>query len=405
MRVFLVSLVCGAAFLDQMFGGTQTEAGVHRVQLMREGSGRKKSSSEYYGVISVGTPPQKFSVVFDTGSGNLLLPGAHCKSIACRRHRRYNAGVSKTATALRGASEDEDDEGSDEEDEEDTSLIDRRHSRGATITFGTGKISGLYQRDRVCVGSICSTADFMAATKESRKPFSTVPFDGILGLSLPAMSEGKDFNIFHSMVQQKVLKHNIFSMFLAEGNSKNSEVMFGDYDPNRMASKLVWLPVSGKKYWEVKMSDIIVGSKRQHLCHPKCRVAIDSGTSMLATPSRMARRLRAKLKVRTDCHGIDHLPKLSFILAGKKLELSPKDYVHRKQDGSCKLSLMSLDVPPPSGPLVILGDPFLKKFYTIYDATGASGGKPRVGFAKARQTNDIEMLQLGEEQLPELPSA
>jgi len=41
---------------------------------------------------------------------------------------------------------------------------------------------------------------------------------------------------------------------------------------------------------------------------------------------------------------------------------------------------MTLDVPPPKGPLFVFGDPFLRRFLTIYDRDG-----PQVGFAVAQQ--------------------
>eukprot|EP00439_Symbiodinium_sp_Y106_P086875 s275_g36.t1 len=50
-----------------------------------------------------------------------------------------------------------------------------------------------------------------------------------------------------------------------------------------------------------------------------------------------------------------------------------------KDETGCSFSLMPLDVPPPRGPLFIFGDPFLRRFVTIYDKSG-----PSVGFAVSK---------------------
>merc|ERR1719326_1396851 len=53
--------------------------------------------SVYFGTVYIGDPKQEFSVVFDTGSGHVVVPSEQCQSETCRIHRRYSRQASPGA--------------------------------------------------------------------------------------------------------------------------------------------------------------------------------------------------------------------------------------------------------------------------------------------------------------------
>jgi len=122
----------------------------------------------------------------------------------------------------------------------------------------------------------------------------------------------------------------------------------------------------------------------------------------LVGPSHSVRKLLQKIRVNFDCSNREKLPDIAFIIDGHRYKMTSQDYVIKHDamamsfDGTfkpipgekqCATTLSSLDVAPPRGPLWILGDAFIRKYYTLFDY-----GKKRVGFATAKgSTPEIDM--------------
>lgn len=311
----------------------------------------------YWGLVAMGTPPQLFKVIFDTGSGNLILPDSECQAPGCAPHKKYDKHKSSTSS----------------------SVTNEKGEESSEITFGTGQISGDFYKDRLCMGdSLCFDANFIAADQMSTEPFRVIPFDGILGLGFKDLSMGKGFNIVDDMNSQM----SQFSFYVTDND--DSEVTFGGYKSERLASDIVWAPVTVESWWQVAIDDITFNNVPKNLCNGQCQVAVDTGTSMLAGPSELVEKISDMVNAKDDCSNFDDLPNIGFQIGNTVLNLRPDDYMDRSSAG-CSFSLMSLDVPPPKGPVFIFGDPFMRRFVTIYDRS-----KPAVGFAVAKHDGETD---------------
>jgi hypothetical protein len=72
---------------------------------------------------------------------------------------------------------------------------------------------------------------------------------------------------------------------------------------------------------------------------------------------------------------------LDIVIAGKTYTLTKEDYA-LKNGGQCVLGMTGMDIPAPAGPLYILGDVFMRKFYVKFDV-----GQKRLGFATLKKAS------------------
>lgn len=316
-------------------------------------------NAQYFADIEIGTPPQKFKVILDTGSANLWVPSETCTSIACFLHKKYDNTLSSTY---------------------------KPNGSSFEIQYGSGSMEGFVSRDHVMIGDLkIEDQDFAEATTEPGLAFAFGKFDGILGLAYDTISVNKIVPPFYKMIEQGLLDENLFAFYLGADESNGGEATFGGVDPDHFEGSIVYAPVRRKGYWEVALNKIGFGDEELEL--PKTGAAIDTGTSLIAMPSEISEILNKEIGAKrgfagqytVDCDKVPSLPTLTFYLDNKPYMLEGKDYILNVQ-GTCISSFMGMDLPPPIGPMWIIGDVFLRKFYTVYDLD-----KNAVGFAKARK--------------------
>ena len=163
-----------------------------------------------------------------------------------------------------------------------------------------------------------------------------------------------------------------------------SEAIFGGVDKEHYTGKMINIPLRRKAYWEVDLDAITFGNETAEL--EETGVILDTGTSLITMPSSLAELLNREIGAKkswngqytVECEKRSSLPDLTFTLTGYNFTITAEDYILDLQ-GSCISAITGLDIPEPAGPLAILGDAFLRKYYSVYDM-----GKNSVGLAKAR---------------------
>ena len=312
-------------------------------------------NAQFYGSVEIGTPAQTFEVIYDTGSSNLWVPNKKFGT-----HKVYDHTASSTYVS-------------------NGTVFD--------IRYGSGPVSGVTSQDTVSVGELVSSKQLFAevnVTSGLGPAYSIGKFDGILGLGWGSISVNEMPTVFSNIVASKVLDEPLFAFYLQEKAGilqKHSELILGGVDTAHYTGEIEYLDLKSESYWEVPLKGVKLGASGSYIGSSTSAV-IDSGTSLMAGPTADVKALAAAAGATPFLHGeypIDckkNAPDIVIDLGtNMTFTLTMSDYVIT--DGPiCLFGFVGIDIPAPRGPLWILGDIFMRKYYSIFDY-----GNQRMGFA------------------------
>lgn len=350
------------------------------------------NNSQYYGDFALGSPKQRFTAIFDTGSTVTWIPGAKCTGITCKEHHRFDSASSPSfqddRTAASGSS--------------------------GSVHYGTGEVRYEGGKDTVTFCDShdnpgCHAADGSTltvrgqpigmSTHQTTYPFRLLPFDGILGL---APSANKS-SVLAQLKAAKSLHRNVMGVYLSQDSHRTGSIDFGGVEPAHMAPKspLHWHRINNPDSWELDIKDIFVNGKPLHVCDARpggvCPAVVDTGSSLISGPSGEIDKLLSKIRTKDDCSNLGKMPQVSVQLQdrdGKSIlyPLTPEEYTLRSLEevpntgdsetvgefpvlgtskakspevqNRCEPGFGVMDVP---GRKWVLGDTFLRRYYSIYD--------------------------------------
>ncbi|KAH7926143.1 acid protease [Leucogyrophana mollusca] len=312
----------------------------------------------WQGTISVGTPPKKFTVDFDTGSSDLVLPGSNCGS-SCSGHTLYSPSASSTAKDL---------------------------GKPFSLAYGDNStVKGEQWTDTVNVGGLIAKAQTLGVASQYSEGFglANFPADGLLGLAFPSISSYPATPLFNTLMTAKPaqLSQPLFAFKLS---TSGSELTLGDVDTKAFKGQLTYVAVSAEGYWQVSLDSVNVGKTQ---VAKNAQAIVDTGTTLIATSSANAKTFYAKIpgsKERSDVFpGLWTVPcssasqiNVSLTFGGQKFAVSPQTFVLGAISSGSPDCMGGVMGQGAAGDAWIVGDVFLQNVYTVYDM-----GNKRVGFA------------------------
>ncbi|XP_029549922.1 pepsin A [Salmo trutta] len=314
--------------------------------------------STYYGVIAIGTPPQSFKVLFDTGSADLWVPSVHCSSSqACYNHARFNTTASSTF---------------------------QPSSETFSIQYVTGYMTGDVGYDTIIIGDLYVTHQIFGLSLVEDAFLDSLPWDGILGLAFPnQQSINGGTPVFDNIWKQGKIPQDLFSIYLSS-SVDGSMLILGGTDPSYFTGSIQWIPISQPTgYWQINVDSITINGNTV-ACAAGCQAVVDSGTTEILGPTRDVNNINGWVGAYSEqgivsCSNIKRMPEITFNINGFGFNLPASTYV-LPYGSSCTTGFGTWD-----NDQWILGEVFMRQFYTVFNRD-----QNWVGLAQAKKSPESD---------------
>merc|ERR1740121_2778336 len=335
-------------------------------------------------------------VVFDTGSTNIWVSSDLCKSGPCvkKGRSRYNHMVSNT-------------------------YADPEHGVYLNIEFGTGRISGPQGIDDFHVGPFTVFKQtFGMIQVQDGKVFDEVPFEGILGLAFPKMSANGARAFFDNIIEQRALAKNEFAFYFSLDNPSSNAILWGGVDSKFYHGDIEYFKVTDPYYWATDLLSFQIGGQELLGNQQKGamleddsstwtqwgplerspKAIVDTGTTFFTAESRLYSKVMEVLSP-LPCREVTKETHPDILYRLQRSDGQPRDFVlsHNQymtanmpnaEDSICQPAFMKIDIPTDHGPAMVLGEVFLRHFFTVFDRGTKSVPEDttnaRIGFARAK---------------------
>eukprot|EP00347_Sterkiella_histriomuscorum_P009776 403339937 len=341
---------------------------------------------QYYGYVYVGTPRQRFTFMFDTGSSWVWLPSTNCSKDECSKGR-YNTSTSSTYNQL---------------------------GNTVTIQYAQGNVRGYVAQETVVLdeNGKFSVTDFNYLSVFSGGDVHTLESDGLIGLSVSKIGSQLQDLFVQKLFQQKKIGTYGFTMFIGS-TKQQSKLWIGTYllPTTTQYGDLQWIKLSSNYHWQTSLTNVIINGQQIPLSKSKDAI-LDSGTSLTYIPADEYNAIYNAITNGKNCwitQGYQFCscknsedtsyPIIYFNLGGVQFKMQPFQYLQTYSGLSgCQIQLIS-DTSSTST-YWLLGDNFLRGYYQVYDMQ-----TPRIGLADYRYITNAQFNFTGQVYFEPSPSS
>ncbi|KAG0149952.1 hypothetical protein CROQUDRAFT_88501 [Cronartium quercuum f. sp. fusiforme G11] len=330
------------------------------------------SDAIYTGSITIGTPPQSFNVIMDTGSSDLWVADTACTT---------DNGCPRSVTRF--------------DTQASTSFLNI--TKPFKVTYGSGRVAGNLGTDVVSVGLFSVTGQTLGTCDVVENILrSGLDTSGILGLGWSGIASSGSTPAWQSLFMKDVLQEPVMGFALRRlinyrptTVGPGGTMTVGGTNRRLYDGEINYVPLSkNQTYWLVPLNALTVGGKAVDIGQPD--VAIDTGTSLIGAPSEALQTI------------FSHLPGSQLMESGKfkgywtvpcktkvhiavqfgemSYSIDPSDFnLGKTSNGRCLTSFFTITKSKSGGsiPEWIFGAAFLKNVYAVFRAS-----PPSVGFAQ-----------------------
>lgn len=323
--------------------------------------------------LSLGTPPQEFNCILDTGSSDLWVFAANdtedCVDDGCAFTGQFNASLSSSYHFI---------------------------GDNYSIEYVSGNASGNWGTDVMSIGPVTLKGlQFAAASKASGN-------DGILGISLQGsesvgyvVNEYDNFPI--QLVNQGFIDRTVFSLYLNSINSTEGTLLLGGIDKAKYSGTLAVLDIADHDDFSVPYAAV---SRDGNVYGAPGVAVFDSGTSYTYISNDVFYDLSSDLNLGTfnsntslqyiDCNAEADVQitfgETTITLPSDQLILHLSSILDDPEETQCVFGIQSTDY---SSGNILFGDVFLRAVYAVYDLDNY-----QVGVAQAVYTDKSDIVAI-----------